>query len=228
MAKLYAKSAKEISSQAGPLNPGRILPAGSYRIGRGSAAHGYPSIDLPAPKGTPIYAMSAGAVNRAAFLNTSYGHHVILNHANRISTLYAHMDRIMVRLGQQVMRGQQIGTVDSTGNSTGHHLHFELRRNGARVRPEGLVPRPYDTGGILPPGGLAFNGTSRPEAVLSPRDSASFQQLVGSLRSGSGQGGEFTGKLYLDSGELLGVVRGQVRQETRGISRGADLYGRTG
>jgi murein DD-endopeptidase MepM/ murein hydrolase activator NlpD len=148
------------------LGPGGFpLPRGRYRVGRGSAAHGYPAVDFPAVTGTPVYAVRSGVVSRALRMATSYGIHAILAHAGGWGSLYAHMSQMFVRAGQSVRAGQQIGRVGSTGNSTGPHLHFEARHPlGVRVNPRSLIS--YDQGGWLPPGlTLAYNGTGRPEPV---------------------------------------------------------------
>ncbi|MGI6361678.1 MAG: murein hydrolase activator EnvC family protein [Bacillota bacterium] len=107
-----------------------------------SANYGYyPSggkhtgIDFAAPIGTPIYSAGNGVVISVKYLNYSYGYHVIIDHGNRISTLYAHMSSISVSPGQTVSAGQKIGGVGSTGRSTGPHLHFEVRVNGNHTNP---------------------------------------------------------------------------------------------
>jgi murein DD-endopeptidase MepM/ murein hydrolase activator NlpD len=153
------------------LGPGGFpLPRGRYRVGRGSAAHGYPAVDFPAVTGTPVYAVRSGVVSRALRLATSYGIHAILAHAGGWGSLYAHMSQMFVRAGQSVRAGQQIGRVGSTGNSTGPHLHFEARHPlGVRVNPRSLIS--YDQGGWLPRGvSLAYNGTGGPERVVGPND----------------------------------------------------------
>jgi murein DD-endopeptidase MepM/ murein hydrolase activator NlpD len=190
-----------------------VLPPGTYRIGRGPAGHGYNARDLPVPTGTPVYAGVAGPVTRAAYMTTSYGIHTKVD-----GVLYAHLSKLFVRLGQQVLKGQRIGLSGSTGNSTGPHLHIE---------PDDR--RLYDQGGILPPGGLAFNGTSRPEAVLSPRDSASLQQLVGSLRSAQSQPVD-PSILARQIGRAIDGATLVIDDRGRGrlIARDSDLYGRTG
>jgi murein DD-endopeptidase MepM/ murein hydrolase activator NlpD/phage-related protein len=142
------------------------LPAGTYRVGRGSDAHGYPARDLPAPRGTPILSMASGIVSRALSLATSYGIHAFVDHFNGWQTRYAHMMRLAVRSGQQVVAGQVLGWVDNTGNSFGNHLHIEFLRGGVKVRPEAIG---FDDGyGTLLPGmNLAYNGTGRPETLAA-------------------------------------------------------------
>jgi murein DD-endopeptidase MepM/ murein hydrolase activator NlpD len=91
-------------------------------------------IDFGAPWGSPIYAAVDGVV-KVAGRSAGYGNLVKLDHGNGISSGYGHMSRILVRPGQHVSRGQQIGAVGSTGMSTGPHLHWEVWKNGVAVNP---------------------------------------------------------------------------------------------
>jgi len=91
-------------------------------------------IDIGAGAGSPVYAAGAGEVFFASWRG-GYGQCIIILHGGGISTLYGHLSQIRVRAGQSVRRGQHIGAVGSTGLSTGPHLHFEVRRNGAPVNP---------------------------------------------------------------------------------------------
>ena len=91
-------------------------------------------IDIAAPHGTPIYAAAAGEVIYAA-RRGGYGNCIIVLHGGGYATLYAHLSRFAVRIGEDVRRGQLIGYVGSTGLSTGPHLHFEVRRNGQPINP---------------------------------------------------------------------------------------------
>ena len=91
-------------------------------------------LDLSAPRGTPIYAAADGVVTFAGRYPLKhsvnwwrYGNVVVLNHANRFITIYAHCDTVSVRPGQQIKQGQTIATVGSTGWSTNAHLHYEIR-----------------------------------------------------------------------------------------------------
>lgn len=85
-------------------------------------------VDFSAPAGTPVKAAAAGTVV-VAQSGGSYGTHVVIKHSDGVYTLYAHFSSKSVSVGQTVTAGQQIGNVGSTGNSTGPHLHFELRNS---------------------------------------------------------------------------------------------------
>jgi murein DD-endopeptidase MepM/ murein hydrolase activator NlpD len=91
-------------------------------------------IDIPAPRGTPIYATADGIVGRAQRLG-GYGNYVEVEHGNAIQTRYGHMSSYIVAPGQQVKKGDILGYVGSTGRSTGNHLHYEVRIEGAPVNP---------------------------------------------------------------------------------------------
>lgn len=93
-------------------------------------------VDLAAPAGTPIYASGDGVVERAQWVS-GYGRYVELKHVNGYETAYGHMTRIAdgMKPGVRVRQGQVIGYVGSTGNSTGNHLHFEIKVNGRFVDP---------------------------------------------------------------------------------------------
>ena len=90
--------------------------------------------DFPAPKGARIEAAAAGVVIHAGWLG-AYGNAVIIDHGGGISTLYGHMSKITMKLNQEVKAGDKVGEVGTTGSSTGNHLHFEVRKNGAHVDP---------------------------------------------------------------------------------------------
>lgn len=91
-------------------------------------------VDLAAPVGTPIYATADGTVSRASWFS-GYGLFVSLEHGAEMQTRYGHMSRLNVAEGQRVHKGDVIGFVGSTGNSTGPHLHYEVRVDGAAVNP---------------------------------------------------------------------------------------------
>ncbi|QMV41637.1 murein hydrolase activator EnvC family protein [Cohnella cholangitidis] len=91
-------------------------------------------MDMAAPKGTPIYAAETGVVTVAQSWS-GYGNCVIIDHGGGLWTLYGHMSAILVKKGETVKRGEKIGLVGSTGQSTGNHLHFEVRKNAEPVNP---------------------------------------------------------------------------------------------
>ena len=91
-------------------------------------------IDISAGMGTPIRAAAAGTVIHAGWLG-GYGNLVVLDHGDGLATAYAHASAILVAVGQSVSQGETISLVGSTGNSSGPHLHFEVRVNGSAVDP---------------------------------------------------------------------------------------------
>lgn len=97
-------------------------------------------VDIAAPRGTPIPAAAAGTVVFAG-RRGGYGNLVEIEHADGRRTRYAHTDRILVTVGDEVQDGQPIATVGSTGRSTGPHLHFEIKENGAAVDPLQVVAK---------------------------------------------------------------------------------------
>lgn len=96
-------------------------------------------IDIGGQIGDPIWAAAAGTVQRAG-TSDSYGKLIVIDHGFGVTTHYAHCSRILVRTGQRVRRGQQLGLVGNTGRSTGPHLHFEVRLNSAAVDPQRYLP----------------------------------------------------------------------------------------
>lgn len=85
--------------------------------------------------GRPVYASRGGTVIAANWGNTGYGNYVIIDHGDGYASLYGHCSSLAVSTGQTVSKGQHIANVGSTGNSTGPHLHFEIRKNGVKVNP---------------------------------------------------------------------------------------------
>ncbi len=120
------------SGRLGYPTDGRSISAGfpNYSSGR---YHG--GIDFPVPTGSNVYAAASGTVILVKALYYSYGHYIIIDHGNGLSTLYAHNSVLKVSMGQHVKKGQVIALSGSTGNSTGPHSHFEVRVNGTRVNP---------------------------------------------------------------------------------------------
>jgi murein DD-endopeptidase MepM/ murein hydrolase activator NlpD len=111
---------------------------GSRRIINGQPRAPHTGIDFSAPRGTPVVAANSG---RVALLGDFFfpGRLVILDHGLGLYTLYFHLDTVAVADGERVERGQTIGTVGSTGRSTGPHLHFGAQAGAARVDPAALL-----------------------------------------------------------------------------------------
>jgi murein DD-endopeptidase MepM/ murein hydrolase activator NlpD len=108
----------------------------------GGYPHYHTGMDLVEPFGSPVYAADDGIVALVGSTTAGYGNYVVIAHAGGLDTLYAHLSTALVKVGQSVTQGQPVGMEGSTGNSTGAHLHFELRIN----------QRPVDPAPYLPPG----------------------------------------------------------------------------
>lgn len=95
-------------------------------------------LDIATSSGTPIKAAAGGTVTFAGYKG-SYGNLVVITHSNGVQTYYGHCSKLYVSSGQTVSQGQSIAAVGSTGNSTGPHLHFEIRVNGVAYNPQNYV-----------------------------------------------------------------------------------------
>ena len=108
----------------------------------GAYPHFHTGIDLVEPFGSPIYAADDGIVALVGSSSSGYGNYVVIAHSGGLATLYGHLSTALVKVGQPVTQGQVVGLEGATGNTTGLHLHFELRIN----------QRPIDATPYLPPG----------------------------------------------------------------------------
>ena len=102
-------------------------------------SHAHSGLDIAAPYGTPIKAAASGTVTFSGNAGDGFGNYVIVSHGNGVTTVYAHCSSLLVSSGQTVSQGQVIARVGSTGNSTGNHLHLEVRKNGVTYNPQNYV-----------------------------------------------------------------------------------------
>lgn len=95
----------------------------------------HPGIDIGADYGAAVFAAGSGKVITASHYGPGFGMHIFIDHGNGYVTAYAHLSGMNVNVGQKVNKGQRIGAVGCSGFCTGSHLHFEVRRGGARINP---------------------------------------------------------------------------------------------
>ncbi len=138
---------RQVAAYSGPIPQSAAKGSGSLGWpAAGSVSQpfwtGHRAIDIAARTGTSVTAADGGYVIAASAggWNSGYGNNVMIDHGNGYVTLYAHLNSIFVRQGESVSKGQQIGTVGNTGNSTGSHLHFEVRYQGAARNPFSYLP----------------------------------------------------------------------------------------
>ena len=128
----------------------RVASGFNYRIHPiYKVRHFHTGIDFSAPRGTEIYATGDGVIESVTMKKGGYGYHVVINHGYDYKTLYAHMSRFKVKVGEKVKRGDVIGYVGSTGTSTAPHLHYEVIKNGEKINPmnfffNDLTPEEYE------------------------------------------------------------------------------------
>jgi len=96
-------------------------------------------LDIAQPIGTKIKAAAAGTVEFAGRSSSGYGVYVIISHGNGVETLYAHCKEVYVKAGQQVSQGEVIAAIGMTGNTTGPHVHFEVRIHGQCQNPQNYI-----------------------------------------------------------------------------------------
>ena len=121
---------------------GRIISSGfgDSRGHAGGRARFHTGVDIRAPQGSEVVAAAAGYVIETGSDRGGYGRFVKIGHGKGYETWYAHLAQIGVRKGDRVARGQVIGKVGKTGNVTGFHLHYEVRKNGVPVDPMPYLP----------------------------------------------------------------------------------------
>ena len=117
-----------------------IWPSAVHTISGNNYWSGHLAIDIGSGMGSPIYAADSGVVVYAGWMNGGYGNVVIIDHNNGYVTVYAHLSAIYVNCGNAASQGMQIGSAGSTGNSTGAHLHFEIRYMGGFINPLTVLP----------------------------------------------------------------------------------------
>ena len=110
-----------------------------YGVNESIRNHTHKGLDIAASNGTSIFAVADGTVEYAQFNSGGYGNLVIISHGNGVQTYYAHCSKLFVSEGQTVSAGDVIAAVGSTGNSTGNHLHFEIRIDGVQINPQKYV-----------------------------------------------------------------------------------------
>jgi murein DD-endopeptidase MepM/ murein hydrolase activator NlpD len=119
-----------------------IWPSQFQALSGGDFREGHPGLDLNAPLGSPVYAADTGLVIFAGWSGLGYGNVILIDHGNGFQTLYAHLSQVSTYCGAKVEKGKLIGISGNTGNSTGPHLHFEVRVPGGYINPIKVLPVP--------------------------------------------------------------------------------------
>lgn len=220
--------------------------------GRYSSGGSHPALDFPAPRGTPIRAVLPGKVAYTVHSNVSYGNHTLIEHPNSLSSLYGHQQTIGVNAGEVVGAGQPIGTVNSTGNSTGDHLHLEVRRNGSSFDYTSMLANArMHSGGMVGGDDELWKLLQRGEYVTNAKTTAANLPLLAEMNSrqnagrayqpgarGSGHSGHadgmptelrIVGRVTLDAGgqrAMTGFIEGVAEGVVAGHSQHTDTMRR--
>ncbi|HEY9076311.1 MAG TPA: M23 family metallopeptidase [Anaerolineaceae bacterium] len=129
------------SPEYGALGTGSFVwPAPNHFLSGNDYWSGHLGIDIATGLGTPIFAADTGVVVFAGWANGGYGNTIVIDHGNGYQTLYAHLNSVGASCGSGVIKGGTIAGAGSTGNSTGPHLHFEVRFNGGFISPWTVLP----------------------------------------------------------------------------------------
>lgn len=199
--------------------------------GVGTTNHG--GLDIGAPAGTPILAASGGTVSLAGS-NGGYGNCVVIDHGNGLQTLYGHMSSIGTSAGATVTPGQVIGYVGSTGNSTGPHLHYEMRQNGTKIDPYPYIEGAQISGGTLTLSQAIQNALTLMKSGTSTEDidKMGSNVMIGGLNLGAytGTDGDLTNWLTQAcniTGESLSSLPGLIyaaKMESGGNPNAINLW----
>lgn len=194
---------------------------------------GHTGVDISGPgiMGKPVFAAQAGIVSAAKRLATSYGIHARIMGVDGIESIYAHMSKMMVRAGQIVKAGTQIGNVGSTGNSTGPHLHFEVRPGGTRG-----AALAYLNNGKIPKGGQVGGKDSKADSLSASatralKDPFSWlsKRVVGGMEKVGGIGGGMADFVKRIPGKLLSGVANKIKDlAMKALDVGKDWFKKSG
>lgn len=117
-----------------------VWPSANHYVSGFEFTSYHKGIDIAALTGDPVWASDSGTVVYAGWNDTGYGYMVMIDHNNGYATLYAHLSAIYVSCGSNVSQGTVLGAAGATGNTTGPHLHFEVRLNSGFVNPHYVLP----------------------------------------------------------------------------------------
>lgn len=161
----YEQQAEVISS---PIPVQMQLPHPGYLSGRFSNFH--PGVDIATGLGMPIHPIAKGKVEQVNFSFLGYGNHVIISHDSEYKSLYGHMNRVYVKVGQEVSSESTLGTVGLTGYTSGPHTHLEITHDGKYLNPLSLLPKIEDMPKeeFLKPYGGANQGGQELTKTLKP------------------------------------------------------------
>lgn len=121
-----------------------VVYLGNYQLDHQEYSGSHPAVDIKMPVGTPVHAIANGKVVKTSTQSDGFGHHIVIQHPNApdpnggtttIYSCYVHMDQVNVTEGQNVLKGDKIGTSGNTGTSTTPHLHFQIDRESAPWHP---------------------------------------------------------------------------------------------
>jgi murein DD-endopeptidase MepM/ murein hydrolase activator NlpD len=176
-----AQASNKIGVAVPSINPVEAMKLssnfGRRRAPKRGASRNHKGIDIPGPVGTPILATADAVVGRAQRVS-GYGKFIELDHGNAIQTRYGHMSALNVYAGQRVKKGDVIGFMGSTGNSTGSHLHYEVRIAGEAINPTGFLSQKQNVETIAPVAIASGTVTSGPVTFVPAQPSASNQLIA--------------------------------------------------
>jgi len=161
-----------------------------------SGVYYYGGVDFFAPMGTTVLASADGVVSDRRWAKTGYGYHVRIAHNIHFMTIYAHLRDIVVDEGQDVRAGDFVGYLGNTGNSTGPHLHFELRKDGVPIDPAPYLVKCIDE----EPEPVEIEIPQFPELPVAEITADPFLNI----RTGPGTANPVT--YHLNKGELVEVI----------------------
>ena len=136
---------RTVIAYTGPVPEGAATGSGAFGWPASGAIYqdywsGHPGLDIADHLGAPVLAADSGYVVAAGWDNTGYGYIVVIDHGNGFQTMYAHLQAYYVEAGDNVTKGEQIAEMGSSGNSTGPHVHFEVRQGTVQRNPHGFLP----------------------------------------------------------------------------------------